>query len=133
MLFRSTDGTKTTELTAAGTTMTDGALTTTVSASTPAFSQVRLKRRRANSKGSFSRTLTFGIRVLVDTVTARPCGRAGSATPMSPVLAPPTIAKSPLLVPGIATSFDDTGEATPASPRGLLAQSASVTRQCWKE
>src|SRR3546814_7453496 len=108
MLFRSTDGTKTTELTAAGTTMTDGALTTTVSASTPAFSQVRLKRRRANSKGSFSRTLTFGIRVLVDTVTARSCGRAGYDTPMAPELATPTIAKSPLRVLGIETSCDET-------------------------
>src|SRR3546814_14381430 len=32
---------------------------------TPAFSQVRLKRRRANSKGSFSRTLTLGIGISV--------------------------------------------------------------------
>src|SRR5690606_36856400 len=35
-----------------------------VSARAPAFSQVRLKRRRAKSKGSFSRTLTLGIRNL---------------------------------------------------------------------
>src|SRR3546814_15368945 len=32
---------------------------------TPAFSQVRLKRRRANSKVSFSRTLTLGIGISV--------------------------------------------------------------------
>src|SRR5690606_32437470 len=93
-----------------------------VSARTPAFSQVRLKRRRANSNGSVSRTLTLGMEspgldfaglsrgeppmiALPDRPAQVHCLRAGvTCSPCAPILVP-------MRVLGIETSCDETGVA----------------------
>src|SRR5215475_5630329 len=80
----------------------------------PAFSQVRLKRRRANSKGSFSRTFTLGMDAPGKLMPAEG-GRAAYITVENQ-----TIAKlGPVL--GIETSCDETGVAVFDAERGLLA------------
>src|SRR5215475_4262545 len=80
----------------------------------PAFSQVRLKRRRANSKGSFSRTFTLGMDAPGKLMPAQG-GRAAYFTVENQ-----TIAKhGPVL--GIETSCDETGVAVFDPERGLLA------------
>src|SRR5262249_49594564 len=79
----------------------------------PAFSQVRLKRRKANSKGSFSRTLTLGMNAPLN--LSPEGGRAVHFTVKNQ-----SIAKSgPVL--GIETSCDETGVAVFDPGRGLLA------------
>src|SRR5690606_23387387 len=107
-------------------------------ARTPAFSQVRLKRRRANSKGSFSRTLTLGIgisgswegrptmgRSLRRTRTSRP-GRPGEPRMIAARLATvqPGAHLPRMKVLGIESSCDETGVAVYDTARaggGLLA------------
>src|ERR1700739_2005069 len=86
----------------------------------PAFSQARLKRRRAASKYSFSRTRTLGIQTSI--VETKDCGRHSAAGGRI-LKGAPTKGKGgqAMRVIGIESSCDETAVAVFDTARGLLS------------